>query len=131
VIVLDTSALIAIINLEPERTRFLEVIADADRCLISGVTLLEAHMVTFGRFGDGGIERLSQWLATFDPVIIAFDESQSAAAFAAFKSFGKGVHAKARLNFGDCASYALAKSRNLALLYKGGDFAATDIVAAV
>ena len=111
--------------------RYLEAIANADRCLISAVTLLETRMVTFGRFGAAGADRLAAWLATFAPEIVAFDEAQTDAAFAAFATYGKGVHAKAKLNFGDCAAYALAKSQNLPLLFKGDDFAATDIVAAV
>jgi ribonuclease VapC len=74
---------------------------------------------------------LEAWLATFNPKIVAFDESQADVAFAAFNTFGKGIHPKAKLNFGDCASYALAKSQNVPLLFKGDDFAATDIVAAV
>jgi ribonuclease VapC len=70
-------------------------------------------------------------LATFNPEIIAFDDVQRIAAFAAFKFYGKGQNSDARLNFGDCASYALAKTRNVPLLFKSNDFAATDIVAAV
>lgn len=130
-IVVDTSALIAITNHEPERQRLLEVIAGADLCLISALSLFETRIVTFGRFGPAGADRLAEWLATFNPEIVAFDEVQTDAAFTAFKTYGKGVHAKAKLNFGDCASYALAKTRDLPLLYKGDDFAATDIGAAV
>lgn len=129
-IVVDTSALIAVTNHEAERRRFLEIIAKSDRCLMSSVTLLETRLVTFGRFGEAGIERLNEWLATFNPDIVAFDEVQVETAFAAFMTYGKGIHAKARLNFGDCAAYALAKGLNIPLLYKGDDFAATDIVAA-
>ena len=87
-------------------------------------------MVTFGLFHADGIARLSNWLQLFTPEIVPFDHVQAAAAFAAFQTYGKGIHSKARLNFGDCASYALAKTRNLPLLFKGGDFAATAIVAA-
>ena len=130
-IVLDTSDLIAIINHEPERSKFLEIIAAAERCLMSAMTLLETRIVTFGRFGPAGSGRLGEWLITFNPEIIAFDEDQANAAFAAFSTYGKGVYAKARLNLGDCAAYALAKSRNLPLLFKGDDFAATGILAAI
>ena len=87
-------------------------------------------MVTFARFGVAGTDRLAEWFATFDPQIVAFDEVQSDAAFAAFTTYGKGMASKAKLNFGDCASYALAKQRSLALLYKGDDFAATDVTSA-
>lgn len=85
-IAIDTSALIAVINHEPERPRFLEIIASADRCLISTVTLLETRILTFGRFGHGGVDRLSQWLASFDPEIVAFDVILADAAFTAFKT---------------------------------------------
>lgn len=128
-IAVDTSAMIAIINHEPERQKFLELIAGTDRCLISAVTLLETRIVTFGRFGTAGTDRLSEWLTTFSPSIVAFDSIQSNAAFEAFEIYGKGIPARARLNFGDCASYALAKTHALPLLFKGDDFAATDIVA--
>ncbi len=130
-IAIDTSALIAVTNHEPERQRFLEHIASADRCLISAVTLLEVRIVTFGRYGAAGADRLAEWLDSFLPEVVAFDRAHADAAFAAFKTYGKGIHPKARLNFGDCVSYALAKSRNVPLLFKGDDFAATDIVAAV
>lgn len=129
-IVIDTSALIAVMNHEAERQRFLDVIAGTDRCLISGVTLLETRIVTFGRFGESGTQRLTEWFAVLNPDVVAFDEMQAAAAFAAFQIYGKGIHPTARLNFGDCASYALAKSRNVRLLFKGDDFAATDIAPA-
>ena len=129
-IVLDSSALIAVSNDEPERQKFQEIVAAADRCLISSMTHFEVRMVTFGRFVAAGIERLTRWMAVFEPEIVPFDVHQADVAFAAFQIYGKGFHAKARLNFGDCASYALAKSRNVPLLFKGSDFAATDIVAA-
>ena len=129
-IVVDTSALIAVVNHEPERLRFLEIISAADTCLISSVSILETHMVAFGRLGNDGSTRLSLWFASFTPLIVAFDDAQALAAIAAFRKYGKGTHATARLNFGDCATYALASTRNLPLLYKGDDFAATDIVAA-
>lgn len=129
-IVVDTSALIAVINHEPERQQFLEIIASTDHSLVSAVTLLETRIVRLGRFGNTATERLALWFAAFAPEIIAFDRLQADAAVAAFETYGKGIHATARLNFGDCASYALAKTRNLPLLYKGDDFAATDIIAA-
>jgi len=131
VIVIDTSALIAVTNHEPERQAFLDAISQADRCLMSAVTLLETRMVVWGRFGIAGVDRLKEWLEAFDPEIVAFDASQADAAFTAFTVYGKGVSSTARLNFGDCAAYALAKTRNLPLLYKGKDFAATDLVAAI
>ena len=98
---------------------------------MSAVSLLEIRMVTFGRFGTVGLDRLSALFETMNLEIMPFGEAQANAAFAAFVIYGKGVHAKARLNMGDCASYALAKSLNAPLLFKGEDFAATDVVPAV
>ena len=126
-IAIDTSALIAVINGEPERQRYLEVIAAADRRLISGVTVLETRIVAFSKFEQSGVAQLTSWMATFNAEIIPFDRDQAFTASGAFRKFGKGIHPKARLNFGDCASYALAKTYNIPLLYKGDDFAATDI----
>ena len=126
-IVVDTSALIAITNHEPERQRFLEILAQVDKCFFSAVTLLETRMVTLGRFGRPGTDRLSEWFAVLKPTIVAFDVVQADAAFAAFQIYGKGVHPKARLNMGDCAAYALAKTYNLPLLFKGEDFLSTDV----
>jgi ribonuclease VapC len=131
VIVIDTSAVVAVINHESERPVFLAIIAATDQCLISTVTMLENRIVTFTRFSVAGIARLEQWLGSFAPLIVAFDENQTDLAFVAFKTYGKGTHARAKLNFGDCASYALAKSRNLPHSFKGNDFSATDIQTAV
>lgn len=129
-IVLDTSALIAVVNHEPERELFLEIIATSDQCLISALTILETSMVTLSRFGPIGLERLAEWLSSFAPEIAPFDEAQAQAALQAFRKYGKGVDPKARLNLGDCAAYALAKTRDAPLLFKGNDFSATDIHAA-
>ncbi len=88
-------------------------------------------MVIAGRFGgDAALEPLGALLARLDMEIVAHDSALVRIAREAFLRFGKGRH-PARLNFGDCAAYALAKSNNLPLLFKGEDFARTDIVAAV
>ncbi|MDX2289237.1 MAG: type II toxin-antitoxin system VapC family toxin [Hyphomicrobiaceae bacterium] len=126
-IAIDTSALVAVITHEAERLRFLEIIAGSDRCLISDLGLFETRLVTFSRYGHAGETLLEVWLASFEPEIVAFDEKRASAAMQAFKVYGKGIHAEARLNLGDCASYALAKTHNIPLLYKGADFSATDI----
>lgn len=104
-IVVDTSAIIAILRNEPEKDRFVDALLAANPRFMSAVSLQEAAMVIAGRLGD-------------------------AAAREAFLRFGKGRHA-ASLNFGDCAAYALARANQLPLLFKGGDFGQTDIVAAV
>ena len=130
-IAIDTSALVAIINNELERENFLRIINDADSILLSTVSLLETRLVAFGRLIVASVERVNNLLASISPELVPFDLAQSEAAFAAFMADGKGVNSKARLNFGDCASYALAKTRGVPLLFKGNDFAATDIPAAV
>ena len=130
-IVIDSSAMIAILNAEPERVKFLRAIESSDGCVISAVTILETRMVLRGRFGAGALADLDARLLEFQPEIAVFDEVQAGAAFAAFELYGKGMHGAARLNLGDCVSYALAKSRSLPLLFKGQDFSATDIVSAI
>ena len=130
-IAIDTSALVAIMNDEPERDSFLRIINDADSILLSTVSLLETRLVAFGRLIVASVERVNNLLAIISSELVPFDLTQSEAAFAAFMADGKGVNSKARLNFGDCASYALAKTRGVPLLFKGNDFAATDIPAAV
>lgn len=74
-----------------------------------------------------GIERLETWLNVMPLEVIPFDEAQAAAAFAAFTIYGKGFNPRSRLNFCDCVAYALAKTFNVRLLFKGDDFLATDV----
>ena len=129
-IVLDTSAVVAILRNEPERDRFVEAILAANPRLMSAVSLQEAGMVIAGRFGDEAMwEPLDALLVRLDVEIVAHDAALARIARAAFIRFGKGRHS-ARLNFGDCASYALAKAHDVPLLFKGEDFAQTDITAA-
>ncbi len=121
----------AILNYEPERTAFFEAIAAADRRLVSAVTYQEAGQVLLARRGINGLYDLEDFLAFIKAEIIPHDVHLAAFAVAAFQRFGKGIHPKARLNFCDCAAYALAKAMNARLLYKGDDFTATDVRAAV
>lgn len=127
---IDTSALVAVLQHEPERDRFFDVIADNLPAVVSAVTLLEAGIVMHAKLGPDGVTDLHDFLSFIDAEIAPFDAEQAHIAIGAFATYGKGVHARARLNFGDCASYALAKSRGVALLFKGNDFAATDITLA-
>jgi ribonuclease VapC len=131
VIVVDSSALIAVLRREPEADSLLQVIAAADRCLLSAVSLLETSMVLAGRSGDASswIE-LDTLVAQADIEVVPQDAALTEAARAAFLRYGKGRHG-AGLNLGDCAVYALASSRNLALLFKGDDFAQTDLKVAI
>ena len=130
-IVVDSSALIAILRREPEADRFLHVIATADGCLLSSVSLLETSMVLAGRTGDAASwSDLDALIARASMQVVAQDAGLVEAARDAFLRYGKGRH-PAALNLGDCASYALAKTRRLPLLFKGSDFAKTDLMAAV
>ena len=129
-IVLDTSAVIAILRNEPEKDRFVDAILAASPRLMSAVSLQEAGMVIAGRHGDAATwEPLDTLLVRLDVEIVAHDAGLARAARVAFLRFGKGRH-PAALNFGDCASYALAKAHGIPLLFKGEDFGQTDIATA-
>ena len=130
-IAIDSSALIAILLHEPERDTFFDRIADADARKVSAVTVLEAGLVMFGRLGPSGVTDVLDFLTVIDAEIVPFDAHQGQLALTAFSRYGKGVNSKSRLNMGDCISYALAKALNVPLLYKGNDFPATDITAAI
>ncbi|GBR38157.1 MULTISPECIES: type II toxin-antitoxin system VapC family toxin [Acetobacteraceae] len=126
-IVLDTSVLVAILRGEPDADDFLARIVDTDRCLLSSVSLLETSMVLAGRSASPDAwTGLDQLIEAAGVEIVPFSAEQAALAREAFICFGKGRH-PAGLNFGDCASYALAKAHNLPLLFKGNDFPQTDI----
>ena len=127
--VIDTSALIAILFNEPDADRFDTAIADATTRLISTVSVLEAGMVVESRYGElGGIE-LDRLLHRTGIEIVPFTVDQLDEARRAVRRFGKGRH-RAGLNFGDCAVYALAKLTGETLLAKGDDFPLTDIARA-
>lgn len=130
-IVIDTSALIAILNHEPERTAFYDAIAAADRRLVSAVTYQEAGQVLISKRGINGLYDLEDFLALIKAEIIPHDVNLAAMSLEAFRRYGKGIDPKARLNYCDCAVYALAKAMNAPLLFKGNDFTETDLPAAV
>lgn len=127
--ILDTSAVLAILCDEPERRRFNELIEAAARVRISAATLVEASIVVECRFKAEGLRALDRFLELASVGIEALDRTQALAARDAFSRYGKGRHA-ARLNLGDCFSYALAHVFGEPLLFKGEDFVHTDVVAA-
>ena len=129
VLVLDTSAIMSILRQEDDAAQMAACIAATSSACISAVTRLEAFTVAMAK-GDVGSQRLAELLDALSPQVVAFDEVQSTIAVTAVKAFGKGHH-PARLNFGDCCAYAAAKALNLPLLYKGNDFAQTDIASAL
>lgn len=129
-IVIDTSAIVAIAFDEPERDVFRRCIQLAGKALISTVSMLEARMVVHGRRGQRAVALVDDLLRLPFFEIASPGRTEADAAYAAFVIYGKGSGHPAGLNFGDLFSYALAKTRNLPLLFKGNDFLHTDIICA-
>ncbi len=129
--VIDTSAIVAILNSEPDNERFARAIRDARSLCISTATVHEAHCVAVRRPLKDGAARIRQLLEIAEVERVDFSQEQLDAALVAYASYGLGTRHPARLNLGDCFSYALAKTRNLPLLFKGDDFVHTDIASAV
>ncbi len=130
-IVIDTSAVVALVFGEPERDAIMLAIRTADKVLISTASVLETRLVVHGRRGQRAVVLLNDVLRLPVFEMVAPGAAEADAAYAAFVAFGKGSGHSARLNYGDLFSYALAKVRGLPLLYKGDDFAQTDIVSAL
>jgi ribonuclease VapC len=126
-IVVDTSAIVAIVLDEPERAIFRRIVRSASKALISTVSVTETRLVVHSRRGQRGVLLSDDLLRlrVFEIVPPGIEEMD--AAYAAFVTYGKGSGHPANLNFGDLFSYALAKVRRLPLLFKGNDFARTDI----
>ena len=129
--VLDTSAIVAILADEPDAAIFREALINATSISISAVTVLEAQIVLHSRYGAKAVQQLDEMLENSGITVVPFDGALATTAFDAFRRFGKGQGHPAQLNIIDCAAYALAKSRNEVLLFKGNDFEQTDILAAV
>ncbi len=128
--VIDSSALLAILLDEPERSILTARIDTADIRLASTATLLETSMVVLARLGDKGGVELESLLRVAEVEPTPFTVEQLRVAVGAFRRFGRGRH-PAALNFGDCFSYALAKVTGEPPLFKGEDFGRTDIKSAV
>jgi len=128
--ILDSSALVAILFKEPEAEHLAAMIRDTDTTAIAAPTLLETAIVAEGRTLPGMAEKLDALMGAIRPEIVPFTAEHASLARDAWRRFGKGRH-KAGLNLGDCFSYALAKDRSQPLLFKGEDFAATDIEPAI
>ncbi|MFZ1085424.1 MAG: type II toxin-antitoxin system VapC family toxin [Terracidiphilus sp.] len=127
--ILDSSALVAILLKEPEALRLTTAIAESSICRLPASCLLKATMILIGRGTEDGVRDLDLYVARSRMEISPFTESQARLARTAFERYGKGRH-PAKLNFGDCMAYALAKETGEELLFKGTDFALTDITAA-
>lgn len=128
--VIDTSALLAILQDEPERRTFNEALEAAAICVMSAASFVEVSIVIESRFGAEGLRELDLLLEQSGIEIAPVDAQQAHVARRAFSRFGKGRHS-AGLNFGDCFAYALATVRGEPLLYKGEDFSKTDVTAFV
>jgi ribonuclease VapC len=124
--IVDTSALVAVLYGEPEARDFVERIRAADVCRISVANHVELSMVVESQLGPNGTRQADAFLRRAGVVVEPVTLEQGDLARQAFLDFGKGRH-RAGLNFGDCFAYALARATGEALLFKGDDFALTDI----
>lgn len=129
-IVLDTSAVAAFLFRETDAALYLDAMRRSAGMVISAMTLFELRTVLMGR-NPAAVRELDELMAVLGIGVVPFDEQQSEEAFAGYNRFGKGRGSKASLNLGDCASYALARTLNAPLLFKGQDFIHTDIIAAL
>ncbi len=126
--VIDTSAVLAILLGEPERRRLNEKIEADPVRLMSAASYLETAIIIDDRFGDEGARDLKLFLAEAEIEIESVTLEQAEVAREAYRRFGKGNH-PAALNFGDCFAYALARISGEPLLFKGNDFRQTDLTA--
>ena len=124
--VIDASAIIAILRREPEREKFLAALLRSSVRLLSAITALEASMVLDGQYGSEAGADLDLFLYASKIEIVPLDRVQFEVARLAWQRYGKGKH-RARLNLGDCCVYALAKVSGAPVLCKGRDFPQTDI----
>ena len=124
--VLDTSAVVAVLQNETERRKFNEAIEASESRSLSTASFVECSMILESRYGADGVRDLDLFIAKAQVSLVPVDEQQANLARRAFQKFGKGRH-PAGLNFGDCFSYALSRALDLPLLFKGNDFDQTDV----
>ena len=127
--VVDSSALVAILREDPGHEPFLQKALSADRTVVGATVAFETAMVLSGRWHRDARSTLHGLLRSIGAEIVPFTEEHYEAAVSAFLRYGKGRH-PAGLNFGDCMSYAFARVSGLPLLYIGDDFSKTDVQAA-
>jgi len=130
-LIVDTSALIAILRDEPEARTFLSLIDTAPSKGISAVNFVETAIVVESSRDPIASRRFDELCRDLGLIPMAVDETQARLAREAYRDFGEGSGHPAQLNFGDCFAYALAKSRNEPLLFKGDDFSCTDVALAL
>jgi len=124
--VIDTSALVAMMTGEPSADRLVAVVESETERLVSAATVVEAALVLIGRYGDVGDAQLDRFLRGIGAEVVPVGEEQVTLARDAALRFGKGRH-PAALNYGDCFSYALAVARHSPLLFVGDDFSKSDV----
>ena len=130
--ILDSSALLAVLLREPEAERFIAAIADAERREISAANYVEAAIRLIGKREDPvPLRRLDEFAKAIGLTLVPVTPGQAGIAIDAYRDFRKGSGHPAQLNYGDCFAYALAKETRQSLLFKGNDFIHTDIEAAV
>jgi ribonuclease VapC len=129
--VIDSSALIALLLGEPESTEFVTSIAASTTRLTSASSYLETAIVMINRSGPDAPEKVDRLLADLSIDIFPFTQDQAVLAITAYGRYGRGSGHPAGLNFGDCFTYALAKLTEEPVLFKGSDFSRTDLVSAV
>jgi ribonuclease VapC len=129
--IVDTSAVIAILQNEPETRRFLDALSEDNDCRLSAATYLEAAIVVDSVRNPVLSRRLDELIHSADIRIEPLTEAQAKIAREAYRDFGKGSGHPAQLNFGDCFAYALAQDSGEPLLFKGNDFSQTDVRSAL
>jgi ribonuclease VapC len=127
-VIVDASALIAILDGEADAAIYAEALAEADLPLISAATLIEAGIVMVNRHGPRGAKKVYALIEEAGIGIEEVTPQQARMAIDAFALYGKGRKHKAGLNYGDCFVYALAKATGMPLLFKGEDFRQTDLL---
>lgn len=128
--IVDSSAVIAVLFKEPEALAFATAIGGSASVAIAAPTLVETAIVAESRSGGAMRDRLDALLAELDLEVVTFTAEHASLALDAWRRYGKGRH-PAGLNLGDCFAYALAKARDEPLLFKGEEFARTDVKAAL
>jgi ribonuclease VapC len=129
--IIDTSALVAILRDEPDSFTYARAIEAASRRRVSAVSFVEAAVVLDGSSDPVVSRRFDELFATAELIVEPVTPDQAKIAREAYRDFGKGSGHPARLNFGDCFAYALAKATGEPLLFKGDDFGRTDLKSAL
>ena len=121
--ILDSSAVVAVMNGEPESAAFVQLLEASDHTSMSTASALEVHLV----MRPARAREVTEFLTEAAVELVPFDEAQLDAARTALASYGRGSRHPAKLNFGDCMAYALAKVTGQPLFFKGDDFSHTDV----